>query len=118
MKYAIVKNGQVENLVEWDGESDFVVDGELVQATEEAQINGTWDGNVFHFEPPPQPPDLRPYDAKRREEYLRVIPIGDQLDAILKYLNVLSLEGQDLPQDLDDVVGKWLDVKQKFPKPE
>ena len=60
--------------------------------------------------------DAKEYFRNRQSEYLNVIPIGDQLDAILKYVNVLRLGGQDLPQDLDDVVGKWLAVKQKYPK--
>ncbi len=30
MKYAIVKNSLVTNIVEWDGESEYTVDGELV----------------------------------------------------------------------------------------
>lgn len=70
--------------------------------------------------PPPPKPKPRPrpvltYEDKRRMEYP---DIGDQLDAILKGFNQLRLNGTDLPQDLDDIVGEWLSVKAKYPKPE
>ena len=32
MKYAIVKDSLVTNIVEWDGSSEYGVDGELIQA--------------------------------------------------------------------------------------
>ena len=56
--YAVVKNGAVENMIIWDGVTEFSVpDSELVEATSDARIGGSWDGNVFTFvEPtPPEP---------------------------------------------------------------
>ena len=56
--YAVVKNGAVENLIVWDGEREFSIPGsELVLATADTRIGGSWDGNVFTFvEPtPPEP---------------------------------------------------------------
>ena len=56
--YAVVKSGVVENMVVWDGVTEFsVADSELIAATETARIGGSWDGNVFTFvEPtPPEP---------------------------------------------------------------
>ena len=56
--YAVVKSGVVENMVVWDGVTEFSVEGsELIEATETARIGGSWDGNVFTFvEPtPPEP---------------------------------------------------------------
>ena len=55
--YAIVKNGVVENIVLWDGQTAFSVEGsELVEATSDTRIGGTYDG-AFHFvEPPIQEP--------------------------------------------------------------
>jgi hypothetical protein len=45
--------------------------------------------------------------------------IGDQLDAILKHLNYMQLNGEtNLIAELDDIIGKWLAVKAKHPKPE
>jgi len=54
------------------------------------------------------------YRQKRARDYPRV---GEQLDAILKGFNQLRLGGANLPADLDDVIGKWLAVKAKHPKP-
>ena len=116
MKYAIVKNNEVTNIVEWDGESDFAPDGELVEATEDTKIGGSWDGNVFTFVTPEPPPDTRTYDEKRRDRYNAELPMGDQFDAILKGFNQLRLDGQDLPADLDEVIGIWLGIKSAIPK--
>jgi len=55
--YAVVKNGVVENMVVWDGVTEFsVADSELIEVTADARIGGTYDG-VFHYvEPtPPEP---------------------------------------------------------------
>jgi len=55
--YAVIKNGVVDNIVVWDGVMEFSVAGsELVEATSDARIGGTYDG-AFHFvEPtPPEP---------------------------------------------------------------
>ncbi len=56
------------------------------------------------------------YSRKRREAYNAAIPIGDQLDAILKWANLMRMDGTNLPEDLDQIVSAWLTVKQKFPK--
>ena len=54
--YAVVKNGVVENVVVWDGVTEFSVEGsELIEATADARIGGSWDGNVFTFDEPPAP---------------------------------------------------------------
>jgi len=55
--YAVVKNGVVENMVVWDGVTEYSPDGDLVEATSDARVGGSWDGNVFTFvEPTPTPP--------------------------------------------------------------
>ena len=77
MNYAIVKDSLVTNMVEWDGISEYIVDGELVVATEDAKIGGSWDGNVFTFVEPEPEPDTRTYAEKRKDAYA---PIADQLD--------------------------------------
>ena len=46
----------------------------------------------------------------RAERYAREMPLGDQLDAILKALNQLRLDGTRLPAD-----GAWLAVTQARP---
>ena len=56
--YAVVKSGVVENMVVWDGITEFsVADSELDAATSDARIGGSWDRTVFTFvEPtPPEP---------------------------------------------------------------
>ena len=55
------------------------------------------------------------YIEKRAAEYPA---IGDQLDALLKEFNYRRLNGDNLVSDLDGVIGDWLAVKAKYPKPE
>lgn len=55
MKYAIVKDGLVANLVEWDGSSDFTPDGELIKADENAWIGGEYNGSFVARPPTPAP---------------------------------------------------------------
>ena len=59
--------------------------------------------------------DANAYKASRAAEYPA---IGDQLDALFKHLNYRRTQGDELVQDLDDVIGSWLSVKAKYPKPE
>ena len=55
--YAVVKNGVVDNMIVWDGiKALSIPDSELIEATSEARIGGSWDGNVFTFVEPPAPP--------------------------------------------------------------
>jgi len=57
-KYAIVKNNVVQNLVEWDGVSEFNVDGELIEASHDAWIGGAYTDGAFvprPVEPAPEP---------------------------------------------------------------
>ena len=54
------------------------------------------------------------YKEARAREYP---PVGDQLDAILHQLNNMRLQGVSMVQPVDDIIGKWLAVKQKHPKP-
>ena len=57
MKYAIVKNSLVANIVEWDGSSEYAVDGDLVEATDVAYVGGTYNGSFVArpVEPEPEP---------------------------------------------------------------
>ena len=58
--------------------------------------------------------DASEYRRLRAPEYL---PIGDQLDALLKHLNYRRTQGDELVQDLDDIIASWLSVKSRHPKP-
>jgi hypothetical protein len=56
-KYAIIKDGIVQNLVQWDGD-EYQVDGELIQATHDAWIGGAYTDGAFvprPSEPAPEP---------------------------------------------------------------
>ena len=53
------------------------------------------------------------YQRLRAPEYPA---IGDQLDAILKYLNYRRTQGDELVQEMDDIIHDWLAVKARFPK--
>jgi hypothetical protein len=56
-KYAIVKNNVVQNLVEWDGVSEFNVDGELIEASHDAWIGGSYTDGAFVPRPPEPAPE-------------------------------------------------------------
>ena len=55
MKYAIVKDSLVTNIVEWDGECEYTADGELIQADENAWIGGEYNGSFVARPVPPEP---------------------------------------------------------------
>ena len=57
--------------------------------------------------------DSTEYKRLREPEYPK---IGDQLDALLKHLNYRRTQGDQLVQELDDIIGDWLNVKSKYPK--
>ncbi len=58
--------------------------------------------------------DAAEYQRLRAPEYPK---IGDQLDALLKHLNYRRTQGDELVQELDDVIAEWLSVKSRHPKP-
>ena len=66
MAYAIVKNSLVTNIVEWDGSSEYTVDGELVETDANAYIGGTYNGSFVA-----RPVELytSTYADKRKSEY-------------------------------------------------
>jgi len=55
------------------------------------------------------------YIDKRAGEYPA---IEDQLDAILKQLQIMRETGQQTDTDLAMILDKWQAVKDKYPKPE
>ena len=60
--------------------------------------------------------DATQYQRDRQARYNAELPMGDQFDALLKGFNSLRLSGQDLPADLDGVIGIWLGIKSAIPK--
>lgn len=67
MKYAIINSGIVENIVEWDGASEYHTEGVLVEADANAYIGGVYADGAFVARPPE--PDTRTYADKRRDAY-------------------------------------------------
>ena len=54
--YAVVEGGTVTNMIVVDEDVGFEMDGaDVVKATSDTRIGGTWDGNVFSFVEPPAP---------------------------------------------------------------
>jgi hypothetical protein len=67
MNYAIIKDNIVSNIVEWDGVSEFSVDGGIIVCDENAYIGGTYD-NGFVARPIESSPEPT-YDQLRKNEY-------------------------------------------------
>ena len=56
------------------------------------------------------------YKQQRLNAFDKQIPIGNQLDAILKAFDMVLQIGGELPYELIDVIEKWKDIKEKYPK--
>ena len=56
--------------------------------------------------------------AHRAERYAREMPIGDQLDAVLKTLAALREGGAALPAETEALIECWLAIKADHPKPD
>lgn len=55
--YALVKNGKVENVISWDGVSEYDPGVEYtIIETKDAAIGWSYDGSKFSPPPPPPPP--------------------------------------------------------------
>tara|TARA_R110000824_G_scaffold294341_1_gene482689 strand:- start:56 stop:379 length:324 start_codon:yes stop_codon:yes gene_type:complete len=101
--YAVVKNGVVENMVVWDGQTNYSVEGsELVEATSDARIGGSWDGNVFV-----EPEDTRTYAEKRKAEYP---PLNELIVSLFE-----AVVEERLASSID-VQARRVAVKNKYPK--
>jgi len=83
--YAVVKNGVVENIVLWDGVTEFLVaDSELIEATSDARIGGTYDG-TFHYVEPPHPEPTAAEVARQAK-----------LDSVKSKLEALGLTSEEV----------------------
>ncbi len=60
MKYAIINSGIVENIIEWDGSSEYHTDGVLVEADANAWIGGVYTDGAFVPRPPEPEPEPTP----------------------------------------------------------
>ena len=57
MKYAIINSGIVDNIIEWDGTSEYHTDGVLVEADANAYIGGVYADGAFVARPPEPEPE-------------------------------------------------------------
>jgi len=53
------------------------------------------------------------YELLRSVHYL---PLGEQIDAILKFFVEIRDKGTSLPPDLEHIISHWQNVKAEFPK--
>ena len=57
------------------------------------------------------------YREKRKKAFEEKVPVGDQLDAILKAFDmILQTNEAELPYELIDIIEKWQSIKAKYPK--
>ena len=60
MKYAIVNSGIVDNIIEWDGSSEYQTDGIFIDADANASIGGVYADGAFVPRPPEPEPEKTP----------------------------------------------------------
>lgn len=117
MRSAKIEKGKVVNIAE--GMPTEIVDDKYVavegyvECGDDVGIGWAYDSKAQKFAAPVvEAADNRDYKEKRAAEYPA---IGDQLDAIWKELNYRRLNGEQLVQDADDMLGQILAVKNKYP---
>ena len=102
--YGFVGEGRVEICAgHLAPEGSILMSGPRPSTLHVASADGTW------------VEDPAAYRVKRKSAYP---PVGDQLDALLKHLNKMRIDGADLVEELDSIIGQWLAVKKDYPKPE
>jgi len=66
-----------------------------------------------YIAPKPEPAYVPTYKELRRNEYPNV---GDQLDAILKYIDGLKVSDTEDNADIISIIADWNGIKEKYPK--
>jgi hypothetical protein len=85
--YAVVKDGIVKNVIIWNGDKAYDVEGEtLVEATADTQIGGTYDG-AFHYVEPPRPEPTAEEAARQAK-----------LDSVKSKLEALGLTTEEVQE--------------------
>ena len=103
------------NTVRLAANGGYIVDGAMhvpnVPGNRHYEEVQEWieDGGV----PEPEVVVLPDYRERRRREYP---PLDDQLDVVWKQFNQMRLNGVDLIQEADDMLGGILAVKARHPK--
>ena len=62
------------------------------------------------------PRTTKNYRQKRDEAYREELPVGEQLDAVLKAFDMVLQSGGELPYELIDVIERRQDIKARYPK--
>ena len=76
MKYAIINSGIVENIIEWDGTSEYHTDGVLVEADANAWIGGVYADGAFVARPPEPEPEPPQADLDRQSARDKLSALG------------------------------------------
>ena len=85
--YAVVKDGVVESIVVWDGQTTFSVEGsELIEATNDTRVGGTYDGAFHYVEPTPPEPTAEEVARQAR------------LDSVKSKLEALGLTTEEVQE--------------------
>ncbi len=85
--HAVIRHGVVENMVVWDEDTTFSPEGgEVVKATSDARIGGTYDG-AFHFVEPPTPEPTAEQVARQAK-----------LDSVKSKLEALGLTTEEVQE--------------------
>ena len=85
--YAVVKDGVVENIIAWDGETEFLVgEATLIVSDSNTRIGGTYDGS-FHFVEPTHPEPTAEELAKQAK-----------LDSVKSKLEALGLTSEEVQE--------------------
>ena len=62
------------------------------------------------------PRTTKNYRQNRDEAYREELPVGEQLDAVLKAVDMVLQSGGELPYELIDFIARWQDRKAVYPK--
>jgi len=86
-RYAVVKDGIVKNVIIWNGDTAYEVEGEvLIEATADTHIGGTYDG-AFHYVVP-TPPEPTAEQVARQAK----------LDSVKSKLEALGLTTEEVQE--------------------
>lgn len=115
MKKIVIEDNVVTNIILSDDES-------LMPYRKGVNIGQLYDSeNDIFYDRPLTPEEQEAKDLWEATEYQRLRKgaypnIGDQLDAIWKEINYRRLNGDNLTQDADEMLGKILAVKREYPR--
>lgn len=94
-RYAVIRDGVVENVVVWDGESDWSPpEGALLVQSDEAGPGDGYDGKAF-TRPEPAPAD--PPQPTIEEKYAALLAVVTQLAPDVVAADPILAGGEEMP---------------------